>query len=148
MLGQPCYLPSLSWGSSRSLALVMVELSLRLEFWSRTLRCLARTSLKRDETSRALEACRWGTAVLGREQDTNPKGCPKASKTPSLTGFPPGPHPHRKRPAETYKDSHVSGGAARGPRRKDFLAHGVLHSDTSQMDSCWQPDDHLALMPL
>lgn len=62
-------------------------------------------------------------------------------------GFPPGPQASQKRPAETYKDSDVSGGADDGSRWRGFFGD-VLHSDGSQMDSCWQPDDHLALMPL
>lgn len=102
-------------------------------------------SLERDGTSRPHEVSCKGTAGLRRKQDTNLQGCTKQAS--SSHSFPPGPHTSQMHPAETYKDSDVSGGTGDGPRWRDFSVD-VLHTDSSQMDSCWQPDDHLALVPL
>lgn len=68
----------------------------------------------------------------------------KSKQDPALTS-PQGQIPTRNA-QQTYKDSDVFGGTDDGPTWRRFFGD-VLHCDGSQVHSCWQPDDNLALMP-
>lgn len=90
-------------------------------------------SLERDGTSRAPEVSHKHTAGLRRKQDTDVQGCTKQAS--SSHSFSLRPHASQKHPAETYKDSDVSGGTTDGARWRPLFVD-VLHADSSQMDSC------------
>lgn len=134
---------SVSQASGSSLALVRVELGLCLVFWLRTLTCLARASLKKGGS---LEPLRHHAEHGSAQQSAGHKAqrMHKSKQDLALTSRS-GQSPTRSA-QQTYKDSNVFGGTVDGPTWRGIFGD-VLHCDGSQVDSCWQPDDNLALMP-